>query len=151
MSQNGAAVKNNFQFWGALQISRPHSLRAQPQNMIKKKQICHLHCQIQCTAFACPSALAWKPICCSPRCGSEVFHLGNRKRTATRVKAGVTSCQWVHVPMRKKLATVTALGEFTVSSRWPKWSQPAVTEPWPEPWHAHSQLWPRRDWAVTSP
>ena len=23
---------------------------------------------------------------------------------------------------------------LTVSSRWPKWSQPAVTEPWPGPW-----------------
>ena len=70
--------------------------------------------------------------------------------------------------------------EVTVSSRWPKWSQPAVTEPWPgswlscdlavtEPWSywrcrdwavtspwlscdlAVTELWPRRDWAVTSP
>ena len=82
--------------------------------------------------------------------------------------------------MRKKLATVTAHGELTVSSRWPKWSQPAVTEPWPGPWLscdlavtepwsywrcrdwavtspwlscdlAVTELWPRRDWAVTSP
>ena len=63
-------------------------------------------------------------------------------------------------PMRKKLATVT--------SRWPKWSQPALTEPWPGPWLscdlaviilkmpwlscdlAVTELWPRRDWAVTS-
>ena len=92
------------------------------------------------------------------------------------------------VPMRKKLATVTAHcdcspwahRELTVSSPWPKWSQPAVTEPWPglwlscdlavtEPWSywrcrdwavtslwlrcdlAVTELWPRRDWAVTSP
>ena len=65
---------------------------------------------------------------------------------------------------------------FTVSSRWPKWSQPAVIEPWlscdlavTEPWSywrcrdwtvtspwlscdlAVTELWPRRDWAVTSP
>ena len=82
--------------------------------------------------------------------------------------------------MRKKLATVTAHRELTVSSQWPKWSQPAVTEPWPGPWlscdlavtepwsnwrcHdwavtspwlscdlAVTELWPRRDWAVTSP
>ena len=70
--------------------------------------------------------------------------------------------------------------ELTVSSRWPKWSQPAVTEPWPGPWLscdpavtepwsywrcrdwavtllwlscelAVTELWPSRDWAVTSP
>ena len=46
-------------------------------------------------------------------------------------------------PMRKKLATVTAHSEPTVSSRWPKWSQPAVIELWPSR--------DRRDWAVTSP
>ena len=58
---------------------------------------------------------------------------------------------------------------LTVSSRWPKWSQPAVTEPWPGPWlscdlavtepwsywrcrdWAVTSLWPSRDWAVTSP
>ena len=69
---------------------------------------------------------------------------------------------------------------LTVSSRWPKWSQPAVTELWPGPWLscdlavtepwsywrcrdwavtspwlscdlAVTELWPRRDWAVTSP
>ena len=69
--------------------------------------------------------------------------------------------------MRKKLATVTA--QLTVSSRWPKWSQPAVTEPWPGLWPscdwaviilkmpwlscdlAVTSLWPSRDWAVTSP
>ena len=45
------------------------------------------------------------------------------------------------IPMRKKLATVTAHRELTVSSRWPKWSQPAVT------W-AVIELWPCRDWAV---
>ena len=68
---------------------------------------------------------------------------------------------------------------LTVSSLWPKWSQP-VTEPWPGPWLscdlavtepcsywrcrdwavtsswlscdlAATELWPRRDWAVTSP
>ena len=44
-------------------------------------------------------------------------------------------------PMRKKLATMTAQRELTVSSWWPKWSQPAVTEPW-SPWLSH-------DWAVT--
>ena len=73
-----------------------------------------------------------------------------------------------------------AHGELTVSSRWPKWSQQAVTEPWPGPWLscnlavaepwsywrcrdwavtspwlscdlAVTELWPRRDWAVTSP
>ena len=70
--------------------------------------------------------------------------------------------------------------ELTVSSPWPKWSLPAVTEPWPGPWLscdlavtepwsywrcrdwavtspwlscdlAVTELWPRRDWAVTSP
>ena len=65
---------------------------------------------------------------------------------------------------------------LTVSSRWPKWSQPAVTEPWlscdlavTEPWSywrcrdwavsspwlscdlTVTELWPRRDWVVTSP
>ena len=77
------------------------------------------------------------------------------------------SSQWAH-------------RELNVSSRWPKWSQPAVTEPWPGPWLscdlavtdpwsywrcrdwavtspwlscdlAVTELWPRRDWAVTSP
>ena len=45
-----------------------------------------------------------------------------------------------------------------VSSRWPKWSQRAVTEPWPGPWLscdlAVTEPWPYwrcRDWAVTSP
>ena len=92
---------------------------------------------------------------------------------------------------KKKLATVTAHRELTVNSpwahseltvswRWQKWSQPAVTEPWPGPWLscdlavtepwsywgccdwavtlrwlscdlAVTELWPRRDWAVTSP
>ena len=80
----------------------------------------------------------------------------------------------------KKLATVTAHRELTVISPWPKWSQPAVTEPWPGPWLscdlaviepwsywicrdwavtspwlscdlALTELWPSRDWAVTSP
>ena len=41
----------------------------------------------------------------------------------------------------------------TVSSQWPKWSQPAVTELWPGPWLscdlAVIELWPRRDLAVT--
>ena len=101
---------------------------------------------------------------------------------------GQSGQYWVQVvrnsglqsPMRKKLATVTANRELTVSSRWPKWSQPAVTEPWPGPWLscdlavtepwsywrcrdwavtspwlscdlAVTELWPRRDWAVTSP
>ena len=83
-------------------------------------------------------------------------------------------------PWEKKLATVTAHRELTYSSRWPKWSQPAVTEPWPGPWLscdlavteprsywrcsqpavtspwlscdlAVTELWPSRDWAVTSP
>ena len=80
------------------------------------------------------------------------------------------------VPLRKKWPPWL----LTVSSRWPKWSQPAVTEPWPGPWLscdlavtelwsywrcrdwavtepwlscdlAETELWPRRDWAVTSP
>ena len=58
--------------------------------------------------------------------------------------------------MRKKLATVTAHSEFTLSSRWPKWSQPAVTEPWPGPWLSCDlavtepwALWLSCDWAVT--
>ena len=71
------------------------------------------------------------------------------------------------LPMTKKMATVTAHweltvsspgahGEFTVSSQWPKWSQPAVTEPWPGPWLscdlaviAVIELWPSL--AVTEP
>ena len=47
---------------------------------------------------------------------------------------------------------------LTVRSQWPKWSQPAVTEPWPGPWLsgdlAVTELWSYwrcRDWAVTSP
>ena len=47
-----------------------------------------------------------------------------------------------------------AHGEFTVSSRWPKWSQPAVPGPWlswdlavTEPWSP----WLSCDWAVTYP
>ena len=59
-------------------------------------------------------------------------------------------------PMRKKLATVTAHREHTVSSRWPKWSQPALTEPWPGPWLSCDlamtepwSYWRCRDWAVT--
>ena len=76
------------------------------------------------------------------------------------------SSQWAH-------------REITVCSRWPIWSQPAVTEPWPGPWLswdlaatepwsywrcrdcavtspwlncdlAVTELWPRLDWAVTS-
>ena len=46
-----------------------------------------------------------------------------------------------YIPMRKNLATVTAHRELTVNSRWPKWSQPAVT------W-AVIELSPSRDWAV---
>ena len=81
------------------------------------------------------------------------------------------------VPMRKKLATMTAHRELTVtqmvtaSRDWAmtKWSQPAVTEPWPGPWLscdlaviilkmpwlscdlAVTELWPSHDWAVISP
>ena len=62
-----------------------------------------------------------------------------------------------------------AHSELTVSSRWPKWSQPAVTEPWPGPWLsrdwaviilkmpwlscdlAMTELWPSCDRSVTSP
>ena len=47
---------------------------------------------------------------------------------------------------------------LTVSSRWPKWSQPAVTEPWPGPWLSCDpavtepwSYWRCRDWAVTQP
>ena len=50
-----------------------------------------------------------------------------------------------------------AHSELTVSSRWPKWSQPAVTEPWPGPWLSCDLAvtepwshWRCRDWAVTS-
>ena len=63
-----------------------------------------------------------------------------------------------HCPWEKKLATVTAQGELTVSSPWPKWSQPAVTELWPVPWLNCDlavtepwSYWRCRDWAVTSP
>ena len=76
-------------------------------------------------------------------------------------------CYWW--PKRKKMATVTAHreltvsslwahSELTVSSRWPKWSQQAVTEPWPGPWLSCDlavnepwSYWRCRDWAVTSP
>ena len=63
--------------------------------------------------------------------------------------------------MRKKLATVTAHSELTVSALWPKWSQPAVTqwavtwaviELWPSRDHTEDaviELWLSRDWAVT--
>ena len=51
-----------------------------------------------------------------------------------------------------------AHSELIVSSRWPKWSQPAVTEPWPGPWLscdlAVTEPWSYlkcRYWAVTSP
>ena len=75
-------------------------------------------------------------------------------------------------PHEKKIGhrdcSLWAHGEFTVSSWWPKWSQPAVTKPWPGPWLscdlavtepwspwlscdlAVTELWPSRDWAVTS-
>ena len=71
-------------------------------------------------------------------------------------------------PMRKKLVTVTAHGELTVSSRWVHgeltvtkmvtasrdWAVTwAVIELWPSrDWTviAVIELWPRRDWAVTS-
>ena len=56
------------------------------------------------------------------------------------------------IPMRKKLATVTAHRELTVSSPW------KVTEPWPGPWLSCDlavteswSYWICRDWAVTSP
>ena len=69
--------------------------------------------------------------------------------------------------MRKKLATVTAYGELTVSSQWAHgeltvtkmvtasrdWAVTwAVIELWPSrDWAviAMIELWPRRDWAVT--
>ena len=80
--------------------------------------------------------------------------------------------------MRKKLATVTAHGELTVSSRWVHgehtvtkmvtasrdwavtwvvielwpsrdWTVIAVIELWPRRDLAVTELWPRRDWAVT--
>ena len=82
-------------------------------------------------------------------------------------------------PMHRNKPNITYLlahRELT----WPKWSQPAMTEPWPGPWLscdlaltepwwywrccdwavtspwlscdlAVTELWPRRDWAVTSP
>ena len=47
---------------------------------------------------------------------------------------------------------------LTVSSRWPKWSQPAVIELWPGPWLSCDlavtepwSYWRCRDWAVTLP
>ena len=63
-------------------------------------------------------------------------------------KIGHRDCSpWAHCE------AVWAHREFTVSSRGPKWSQPAVTEPWPGRWLscdlAVTELWPRRDWAVT--
>ena len=90
------------------------------------------------------------------------------QKPSHETKIGHSDCSpWAH-------------GELTVSSRWPKWSQPAVTEPWPGPWLSCdlavtepwsywrcrywavtepwlscdlvvTELWPRRDWAVTSP
>ena len=83
-------------------------------------------------------------------------------------------------PMRKKLATVTAHRELTVSSLWAHGDQNCHNQPWlsrdlghdwavTEPWSywrcrdwavtlpwlscdlAVTELWPRRDWAVTSP
>ena len=61
---------------------------------------------------------------------------------------------WVD-PTHEKKRPPTLL---TVSSRWPKWSQPAVTEPWPGPWLSCDlavtepwSYWRCRDWAVTSP
>ena len=70
---------------------------------------------------------------------------------------------YAYQPMRKKLATVTAHLELTVSSPWTKWSQPAVTGPWLScdlaviilkmPWLscdlAVTELWPLL--AVTEP
>ena len=64
--------------------------------------------------------------------------------------------------MRKKIGSREcspwAHGELTVSSWWPKWSQPAVTEPWPGPWLSCDlavtdpwSYWRCRDWAVTEP
>ena len=62
--------------------------------------------------------------------------------------------------------TIFSHGELTVSTPWPKWSQPAMTEPWPGPWLSYdlavtepwlschlavTEVWPSRDWAVTSP
>ena len=111
---------------------------------------------------------AWKSIeevsCCFSR--PSIKFQGRVGQTITNF-----GLNWAF-PMRKKLATV--------SSPWPKWSQPAVTEPWPGPWLscdlavtepwsywrcrdwavtspwqscdlAVTELWPRRDWAVTSP
>ena len=96
----------------------------------------------------------------------------------------MSSARWQSLPMRKKNGhrdcSPWAHRELMLSSRWQKWSQPAVTEPWPGPWFscdlavtepwsywicrdwavtspwlscdlAVTVLWPRRDWAVTSP
>ena len=64
--------------------------------------------------------------------------------------------------MRKKIGhrdcSPWAHSELTVSSRWPKWSQSAVTEPWPGPWLSCDlavtepwSYWGCCDWAVTLP
>ena len=70
---------------------------------------------------------------------------------------------WPHIVAHEKKighrdCSPWAHGELTVSSRWPKWAQPVVTEPWPGPWLSCDlavtepwSYWRCRDWAVTSP
>ena len=52
-------------------------------------------------------------------------------------------------PMRKKLATVTAHRELTVSSRWSQGELTATktSRDWAVTW-AVTELWPRRDWVL---
>ena len=66
------------------------------------------------------------------------------QKPSHETKIGHSDCSpWAH-------------GELTVSSRWPKWSQPAVTEPWPGPWLSCDlavtepwSYWRCSYWAVT--
>ena len=123
-----------------------------------------------CWNFDCSSHINWKIYRVAGYGGTvhEVCRWYQHVKTGKQTHKQ-TNWSIVYHPMRKKLATVTAHHELTVSSRWPKWSQPAVTEPWPWPWLscdlaliepwspwlscdlAVTELWPSRDWAVTSP
>ena len=79
------------------------------------------------------------------------------------MRVSLSQTCFISIPMRKKLATVTAHRELTVSSRWVH-GQLTVTKMvtasrdlgrdwlWPSrDWAviAVIELWPRRDWAVT--
>ena len=91
---------------------------------------------------------------------SEVFSSYQRNRT-------VLSFRERYRPMRKKMATVTAHRELTVSSPWAHGDQNGHSQPWlsrdlgrdwavTSPWLSRDhtedaviELWPRCDWAVT--